>query len=102
GADRRLVRVGMHLGHARAVVRAEGPRGGGRARPHLDPLRARTLQYAGRSRLRGGARRARGPAAAGPLAAVRDGQGRKRSEDVGVPAGGGWTGGRTGWATGRR
>ena len=44
--DRGVVGLGLHVGDARAVVRAAGARRRRRAGAHLDPLRPRPLQHA--------------------------------------------------------
>ena len=78
---RGVVGLGLHLGDARAVVRAEGARRRRRPGAHLDPLRPRPLQHRGGGRLRRRARGARGAAPARDVAALRDGEGRHRPQD---------------------
>ena len=49
---RRLLRLSLHLGHARAQLRPQGPGPRRRCSPQLDPLRPRPLQHQSRSGLR--------------------------------------------------
>ena len=54
---RGVVGLGVHVGVARAELRAARARRRRRAGAHVDPLRPRPLQHRGRGRLRGRARR---------------------------------------------
>jgi cysteine desulfurase len=66
-----VVGIGVYVGVSGAVARAACDRRQRRARPQLDPLRARALHDGGRSGLRGRPRHRRGETAAAPVAALR-------------------------------
>ena len=78
---RGVVRFGVHLGEPRAVLCAEGARRRRRSGALVHPLRPRPLDHGGGSRLRGEQAHLGGDAAARDVAAVRNGQGRRRSVD---------------------
>ena len=82
-----LDRVGVHLGHRRAEPRAEGAWRGRGTGALLAALRVGTLQYGGRTGLRGGARGGIGaqtPGAGACLSAVQIGEGEMFGRCLGL------------------
>ena len=75
---RGVVRIGVHVGVARALVRAARAGAQRRARAQLDPLHGRPLHDRGGDRLRDRSPAAQDRQAARALAAVGDVQGRRR------------------------
>ena len=75
---RGVVGLGVHVGVARAVVRAARARPQRRARAQLDPLHPRPLHDRGRDRLHDRPPQAQGREAARAVAAVGNVQGRRR------------------------
>ena len=69
---RGVVGLGLHVGVARAELRAARARHRRRARAHVDPLRHRPVQHRGGDRLRDRPRREVGRAAARAVAALGD------------------------------
>ena len=74
-----VVRFGVHVGQPGAVLRAEGAGRGRRSGALVDPVRPRPVEHRGRSGLRRGEADQRRPPAARDVAALRDGEGRRRS-----------------------
>ncbi len=90
---RGVVRLGLHVGEPRAVLRPARAWPQRRTRAQLDPLQRRPLHHRGRDRLHRATPHAPGRAAARDVAAVGDVQGRDRPEHG--PVGGALTPART-------
>src|SRR5208283_5861785 len=75
----RVVRLGLHLGLARALVRAARAGTQRRIGAQLDPLHRRAVHDGGGDRLYGGAGKAQNRQAARTITAVGDASGRHRS-----------------------